>query len=139
MNGRERPAMRVSGPVLDAPDVGELTRFYEQLLGWEVEALEGPRPGYPPGDGWSRLRPPDGGTKIEIQFEEHHTAPVWPGAAGTQGMQLHLDIWVEDLAAGVEWATACGAREARAQPEDRDLSRLRVMLDPAGHPFCLWT
>jgi hypothetical protein len=54
-------------------------------------------------------------------------------------VQIHLDIWVEDLAAGVAWATACGAREARSQPEDRDLTRLRTMLDPAGHPFCLWT
>jgi predicted enzyme related to lactoylglutathione lyase len=32
--------MRMSGPVLDAPDVAELTHFYEQLLGWEVEELD---------------------------------------------------------------------------------------------------
>ncbi|WP_425554049.1 VOC family protein [Kribbella karoonensis] len=32
-----------------------------------------------------------------------------------------------------------GAREARQQPTDRDPHRLRIMLDPAGHPFCLWT
>jgi len=37
----ERPEMRMSGPVLDAPDVTELTHFYERLLGWEVEAFEG--------------------------------------------------------------------------------------------------
>src|SRR5882724_6554726 len=61
----ERPEMRMSGPVLDAPDVTELTHFYERLLGWEVEAFEGPRPGDPPGGGWSRLRPSDGSTKIE--------------------------------------------------------------------------
>lgn len=134
-----RPQMRVTGPVLDAPDVAELTRFYEQFLGWEVEELAGPRPGFPPGDGWSRLRPADGSTKIEIQGERHYARPVWPGAPGTQGMQMHLDIWVEDVAAGVEWAIACGATEAEHQPADRDPSRLRVMLDPAGHPFCLWS
>lgn len=131
--------MRVTGPVLDAPDVAVLTRFYERLLGWEVEELHGPRPGHPPGDGWSRLRPPDGSTKIEIQFEEHHIRPVWPGAPGAQGMQLHLDVWVEDVAAGVAWAVACGATEADHQPENRDHDRLRVMIDPAGHPFCLWS
>ena len=135
----ERPAMRISGPVLDSPDVAELTRFYEELLGWPVEEIEGPRPGYPPGDGWSRLRPADGSDKIEIQFEQHFVRPVYPGAPGAQGMQLHLDIWVEDLATGVAWAVACGAEEAERQPEGRDLSRLRVMLDPAGHPFCLWS
>lgn len=131
--------MRITGPVLDAYDVAELTRFYERFLGWEVEAIEGPRAGFPPGDGWSRLRPADGSTKIEIQFEEHHVAPTWPGASGTQGMQIHLDIWVDDLTAGVEWAIGCGATEAETQPEGRDLDRLRVMVDPAGHPFCLWT
>jgi catechol 2,3-dioxygenase-like lactoylglutathione lyase family enzyme len=129
----------MTGPVLDAPDVEELTRFYEQLLGWEVEAFEGPRPGHPPGDGWSRLGPDDGSTKIEIQFEEHYIRPVWPAAAGAQGMQLHLDIWVEDVRSGVEWAVACGATEATHQPENRDKNRLRIMLDPAGHPFCLWS
>ena len=129
----------MSGPVLDAPDVAVLTRFYEQLLGWGIEALEGPRPGHPPGDGWSRLRPDDGSTKIEIQFEEHHLRPVWPGAPGTQGMQLHLDIWVEDVPAGVAWAIESGATEAAPQPTNRDQSRLRIMLDPAGHPFCLWS
>ncbi len=131
--------MRVTGPVLNALDVAALTRFYEQLLGWEVKSLEGPRPGYPAGDGWAVLRPADGSTKIEIQFESHYVRPVWPGAAGAQGMQMHLDIWVEDVPAGVTWAVACGATEAEHQPEDRDRSRLRIMLDPAGHPFCLWS
>ncbi len=81
----------------------------------------------------------DRSTKIEIQFEEHYARPVWPGAAGAQGMQLHLDIWVEDVPSGVAWAIACGATEADRQPEDRDPNRLRIMLDPAGHPFCLWS
>ena len=131
--------MRMSGPVLDAPDVVELARFYERLLGWDVEALKVPRPGHPAGDGWARLRPADRSNKIEIQFEEHFIRPVWPSRPGEQGMQLHLDIWVEDVPAGVAWATECGAVEATPQPEGRDESRLRVMLDPAGHPFCLWS
>jgi catechol 2,3-dioxygenase-like lactoylglutathione lyase family enzyme len=135
----ERPHMRMTGPVLDAPDVGRLTRFYEDLLGWEVEKLAGPRPGRPPGDGWSRLRPADRSTKIEIQFEEHYQPPVWPGAPGGQGMQMHLDFWVEDLAAGVAYTTLCGATQAEHQPANRNPNRLRVMLDPAGHPFCLWS
>ena len=131
--------MRVTGPVLDAPDVGELTAFYQRFLGWEVEELEGPRSGHPTGDGWSRLRPRDRSTKIEIQFEANYERPVWPQQRGDQGMQMHLDIWVDDIAAGVAWAIECGAAEALVQPDGRDRTRLRVMLDPAGHPFCLWS
>jgi catechol 2,3-dioxygenase-like lactoylglutathione lyase family enzyme len=130
--------MRMSGPVLDAPDVARLMQFYARFLGWKVEELEGPRPGHPPGDGWGRVRSPDG-EKIEIQYEEHFVAPVYPGAPGAQGMQLHLDVWVEDVPAGVAWALECGASEAAWQPPDRDATVLRVMLDPAGHPFCLWS
>ena len=43
------------------------------------------------------------------------------------------------VAAGGAWAIECGATEAEHQPQDRNHSRLRVMLDPAGHPFCLWS
>ena len=139
LGSMDRPGMKLSGPVLCAPDVARLTRFYECLLGWEVRELYGPRPGYPPGDGWSRLRPAEGNTKIEIQFEQHYQRPVWPGAPGSQGMQMHLDIWVEDVSAGVAWAIGCGATQAEQQPENRDPSHLRIMLDPAGHPFCLWS
>lgn len=49
-------------------------------------------------------------------------------------MQAHLDIAVDDLAAGVSRAVALGAVEAAFQPQDD----VRVLLDPAGHPFCLF-
>jgi hypothetical protein len=49
-------------------------------------------------------------------------------------MMAHLDIGVADLATGVEWAVSCGAREADRQPQPG----VRVMLDPEGHPFCLF-
>jgi hypothetical protein len=44
-----------------------------------------------------------------------------------------------DLDAGAAWAIGCGAVEASPQPEHRDLSHLRIVLDPADHPFCPWT
>lgn len=123
-----RPQMRMSGPVLDTNDVPTLIDFYNEFLGWAIEDS---------GPFWGRVRSPDG-EKIEIQHEEHFVAAVWPGRAGEQGMQLHLDIWVDDLDAGVAWCIECGGAEAPSQPDGRDLTRLRVMLDPAGHPFCLW-
>jgi hypothetical protein len=49
-------------------------------------------------------------------------------------MQLHLDLQVTDLTASVEDAVALGATLAEFQPQDD----VRVLLDPAGHPFCLY-
>ena len=49
-------------------------------------------------------------------------------------MQLHLDVEVDDLDAALEVAVAAGAHLAEFQPQDD----VRVLLDPAGHPFCLW-
>jgi len=126
--------MRVSGPVLDAADPVRLARFYEQLLGWTITDLGGPRPGSPPGDGWAMLKPPSGETKLEFQWEPAYQPPTWPAAAGEQQMMIHIDIAVADLEAGVAWAVQCGARVAEHQPQDD----VRVMLDPEGHPFCLF-
>lgn len=130
----QRPAMRITGPVLDTDDPIGLARFYERLLGWEVVEQEGPRLGYPPEDGWAKLRSPSGDMKIELQYEQHFVRPTWPTAAGEQQMMMHLDIGVADLEAGVAWAVEAGATVAAHQPQQD----VRVMLDPAGHPFCLF-
>ena len=126
--------MRVSGPTLDAADPLALAEFYERLLGWTIVAREGPRPGRPSTDGWAKLRSPSGDTKLEVQWDPHFRPPVWPSAAGEQLMMMHLDIGVADLDAAVAWAVAHGAVVADHQPQDG----VRVLLDPEGHPFCLF-
>ena len=49
-------------------------------------------------------------------------------------MQVHLDIEVDDLDAASALARELGATLAEFQPQED----VRVHLDPAGHPFCLW-
>lgn len=49
-------------------------------------------------------------------------------------MMVHLDIGVDDLDAASAHAVAAGARVAQFQPQ----AGVRVHLDPAGHPFCLF-
>ena len=49
-------------------------------------------------------------------------------------MMTHLDISIENLKAGVAWAEESGAVVAEFQPQ----KHVRVMLDPDGHPFCLF-
>ena len=129
-----RPKLRLSGPVLDSPRPLELAAFYETLLGWPVARSEGPGDGTSPDYGWAVLRSPDGTQKIEVQWEPHYARPVWPPAEGEQLMMMHLDFGVEDLNEGVAWATAAGATRADHQPQEH----VRVMLDPDGHPFCLF-
>lgn len=129
-----RPTIRPAGPVLDASRPRELAAFYAELLGWPIRRMEGPRPGNPPDDGWAILGPADRSTKIEVQWDPHYVPPVWPSEPGAPLMMIHLDFGVDDLEAAVAWAIRCGATEAEHQPQED----VRVMLDPEGHPFCLF-
>ena len=65
---------------------------------------------------------------------DDYVAPTWPG--GDVPKQIHLDLAVTDLEAAVAEAARFGARIAPLQPAP---DRWRVLLDPAGHPFCLTT
>jgi hypothetical protein len=49
-------------------------------------------------------------------------------------MMVHLDIEVEDLEAAIAHPVAAVATLAEYQPQES----VRVHLDPASHPFCLW-
>lgn len=120
-----RPRIQISAAVLGAPDARLLATFYERLLGWPITVDYGD---------WVMLRHPSGGTGLSFQTEPGHVAPVWPARPGEQQMMIHLDVGVDDLGNGVSWATDAGAVLADFQPQDD----VRVMLDPAGHPFCLF-
>ena len=121
----ERPPIRVSAATISSPNAHALARFYEQLLGWiRVDDSEG----------WVRIRPPSGGAGLSFHHEAHYVAPAWPSEPGGQLAMSHLDIAVENLEAGVAWAVEVGATLSRSQPQ----AHVRVMLDPDGHPFCLF-
>jgi catechol 2,3-dioxygenase-like lactoylglutathione lyase family enzyme len=136
----EAPRTRVSSVVLSAADPRRLAAFYVQLLGWTVvRESPGPREGFPPEDAWLMIRPAADdpavpGFSLQLQWEPDYRPPVWPPEPGAPQMMLHLDIAVESLDEGVAWAVAAGATVAGHQPQ----KHVRVMLDPAGHPFCLW-
>jgi catechol 2,3-dioxygenase-like lactoylglutathione lyase family enzyme len=132
----ERPVMRVAAVTIGAPDPRELAAFYAQMLGWPVVHEDPPRPGAAPEDGWAQVRPPagQGGPTLNFEYEADYVPPVWPSVAGAQQIMEHLDIAVGDLVGTVAWATAAGATLADYQPQQD----VQVMLDPAGHPFCLF-
>jgi hypothetical protein len=127
-----RPDVRLTAITVAAPAPRDLAQFYGKLLNGEVTALNPPRPGEPEDAGWAQVKTPN--LTLNFEFERHWQTPQWPAQEERQTATQHLDVWVEDLADAVEWAVNCGARPAEFQPQ----SDVRVMLDPAGHPFCLF-
>ena len=73
------------------------------------------------------------GNDVIFRRVDGYRAPTWPHA--DEQMQVHFDFWVDDTAAARETLERLGARTADVQPHDPSL--LLVMVDPAGHLFCV--
>ena len=112
------------GTAIEAPDPGALARFYSELLGWPIRHEE---------PGTAILAAPQGSIYIVFQQATDYRAPVWPPVDGEQRPMMHFDFQVGDLDSAVAEAVALGASVAGHQPQEK----VRVLLDPAGHPFCL--
>jgi catechol 2,3-dioxygenase-like lactoylglutathione lyase family enzyme len=127
----DRLSLRWNAVCLDCADAEEMATFYGRLFGWEMTGRDG--------EGWIAMNDPSGGVGLLFQAEEWYEPPAWPEQSDLQHKMLHFEIEVDDVETAVAHAISAGARVALHQPEDRDPATLRVMLDPAGHPFCLWS
>jgi predicted enzyme related to lactoylglutathione lyase len=105
---------------IDCADPGDLAKFYAALLDWKIVDE----------DDWVEVRSDDGQC-IAMQRVEGYNPPTWPSQHVPQ--QMHLDIDVDDLDDAEAAVIALGATKHEHQPG----TEFRVMLDPAGHPFCL--
>jgi len=112
--------------VLDCPDVLELARFYQALLGGTVNQ---PDPRWSVDDSFATLHS-DSAPVLAFQRAEDHRPPRWPDPA--QPQQFHLDLEVADLDDAQTQVLALGAVHLHINPHG-----WRVFADPAGHPFCL--
>jgi catechol 2,3-dioxygenase-like lactoylglutathione lyase family enzyme len=112
------------GAAIEAPDPGALARFYARLLGWRIGHEE---------PGTAILAAPAGPIYLVFQQATGYQAPAWPPVDGRQRPMMHLDFQVGDLDSAVAEAVALGATLAPEQPQEH----VRVLFDPAGHPFCL--
>ena len=132
----ERLRFEWAGVCLDCSDAEEMARFYGDLFGWTVTARDAPdtRAG---GSGWIAMSGPEGGPAVSFQAEMWYEPPVWPEEPARLTKMMHFEVGVADLEAAVERVVAAGGRLAPRQPDGRD--DIRVVLDPAGHPFCLGT
>jgi catechol 2,3-dioxygenase-like lactoylglutathione lyase family enzyme len=129
-------SLQVTSVTIMAPDPRALAEFYSRLLGRPVTTSEGPREGHPAADGWAQIRAAEGTGEVTLNFEyeEQWKRPRWPAESGAQNATQHLDIAVDDLDTATQHAVAQGAVLPEFQPQDS----VRVLLDPAGHPFCLF-
>ena len=130
------PRLQVTSVTMGCPNPHALAAFYARLPGATVTASDPPREGEPPEAGWAQLRTTGdrGNLTLHFEFETQWRPLVWPSEPGQQHITQHLDILVDDLEAAVTWAEACGASQMGFRPQET----VRVMRDPAGHPFCLY-
>ncbi|MFD5558682.1 VOC family protein [Streptomyces sp. NPDC127068] len=118
------PAIRLMSIDFDCPDPVELGRFYGAALGLPVI--------YSSDD--FVLLGREGAPGLGFIRDADYRRPTWPDPA--QGKQAHMELNVDDLEAAHARLLALGAVEPAVQPHT---GQRRVLLDPAGHPFCIAT
>jgi catechol 2,3-dioxygenase-like lactoylglutathione lyase family enzyme len=107
---------------IDCADATELATFYSQLLGMTIAYQD---------DNVAMITG-ESGPALGFGKVDHYTAPPWPDEKSEK--QFHLDLKVADIAGAEAACVRLGATRPEHQPGG---DRWRVMLDPAGHPFCL--
>jgi catechol 2,3-dioxygenase-like lactoylglutathione lyase family enzyme len=115
-------SLRLAAVSLDSADPTELAEFYSRLTGFEVVFSN---------DDFVALR---GDLYLTIHRVEGYQPPTWPESE--RAKQLHLDFATDDLDGASQIAIGLGATLANFQPRP---DAWRVLLDPAGHPFCVTT
>lgn len=114
------PTAQLAMMTLDCADPRAEAQFWSAVLGWEIAAAE---------DEYAMLTGPT--TALGFGMVPDYVAPAWPNPSGSK--QFHLDLAVQDIPAMEQRCVALGA----VVPEHQPGETWRVLLDPAGHPFCL--
>ncbi|WP_328459462.1 VOC family protein [Streptomyces sp. NBC_00448] len=107
---------------VDCQDPGPIAAFYQAATGGESVR-----------SGADSARVKIAGILWIFRRVEDYRPPTWPSARVP--LQMHLEFSVDDLTAAEEELIGLGATTAE-YPSDR-AAGLLVMLDPAGHPFCI--
>jgi Glyoxalase-like domain len=115
------PNIHLGSIALDCADPLPLATFWADLLGGEVAFTSDAFVAVKTDQIWLAA------TRVE-----DYLPPSWPESRMPK--QMHLDLAVDDLKEAEQRATALGAVRAKSQPAPE---RYVVLIDPAGHPFCL--
>jgi hypothetical protein len=115
------PGASVGMVSIDAPDAAVLALFYAKLLDLEIQHE---------GEGYAMIGR-QGATSLGFGSDPSFQPPAWPDDGHKQ---FHLDIAATDPASTVAIALELGATRPDHQP---GAERWTVLIDPAGHPFCV--
>ena len=122
--------MKIGAVTFDSRNSEELSGFYQKLLGLnKFHHSED-------GSDFIGLYNENGeGPLLVFQDDPNYEKPIWPSEPGRQQTMAHLDLYVtrDEYEGAIEHAISCGAVPAPVQFSDK----WKVMLDPAGHPFCI--
>ena len=109
--------------VLDAANIDEVSSFWAGLLGGNVHKDHD----------WHSISV-DGEWKLAVQLAPNHVPPDWPDG---DPQQVHIDLWIEDLASAHDEVMTLGAKLLKSSDDPAAPEGFQVYADPAGHPFCL--
>ncbi|MGA4507451.1 VOC family protein [Propionibacteriaceae bacterium G1746] len=113
------PVAHIAMLTLDAPAVEPLASFWSAALGWPIAFQD---------ENYAMLTGPTHALGIGVTPD--YTAPSWPDDGHKQ---FHLDLTADD----VEQAAARLVELGASRPDEQPGETWVVLLDPAGHPFCV--
>ncbi|AZU00309.1 MAG: VOC family protein [Brevibacterium linens] len=113
------PVATLAMVTLDAPNAAILGEFYSSVLDWPIAYTD---------ENYAMLTGPS--HALGIGTIPDYQRPSWPDDGHKQ---FHLDLAADDIQAAADRCVELGATRAEPQPGETWV----VLLDPAGHPFCI--
>ena len=113
------PVATLAMVTLDAPNAAILGEFYSSVLDWPIAYSD---------ENYAMLTGPS--HALGIGTIPDYQRPSWPDDGHKQ---FHLDLAADDIKAAADRCVELGATRAEPQPGETWV----VLLDPAGHPFCI--
>lgn len=113
------PVATLAMVTLDAPNAAVLGEFYSSVLGWPIAYSD---------ENYAMLTGPS--HALGIGTTPDYQRPSWPDDGHKQ---FHLDLAADDIRVAADRCVELGATRAEPQPGETWV----VLLDPAGHPFCI--
>lgn len=117
------PILQIAALTIDCPDPAPMAAFYARALGGTITLQD---------DTGAQVRLGDGQLLLFRRVVEYRP-PTWPSPQVP--LQFHFEYYVDQVNLAEIQLQQLGATTAEFQ--DKDDPDLTVMLDPAGHPFCI--